>query len=71
MKRQRIFKLFLIDTDIAIWRYWYHADDTATLTANMASATILLGCQESWWRHQMETFSVLLAICAGNSPVPG
>ena len=25
----------------------------------------------TWWRHQMETFSVLLAICAGNSPVPG
>ena len=25
----------------------------------------------SWWRHQMETFSVLLAICAGNSPVTG
>ena len=25
----------------------------------------------SWWRHQMETFSSLLAICAGNSPVPG
>ena len=24
----------------------------------------------SWWRHQMETFSALLAICAGNSPVP-
>ena len=23
------------------------------------------------WRHQMETFSALLAICAGNSPVPG
>ena len=23
----------------------------------------------SWWRHQMETFSALLAICAGNSPV--
>ena len=26
---------------------------------------------KTWWRHQMETFSVLLAICAGNSPVPG
>ena len=26
---------------------------------------------ETWWRHQMETFSTLLAICAGNSPVPG
>ena len=25
---------------------------------------------KSWWRHQMETFSALLAICAGNSPVP-
>ena len=25
----------------------------------------------SWWRHQMETFSALLAICEGNSPVPG
>ena len=23
------------------------------------------------WLHQMETFSALLAICAGNSPVPG
>ena len=25
----------------------------------------------TWWRHQMETFSVLLAFCAGNSQVPG
>ena len=25
----------------------------------------------TWWRHQMETFSALLAVCAGNSPVPG
>ena len=25
----------------------------------------------TWWRYQMETFSVLLAICTGNSPVPG
>ena len=24
-----------------------------------------------WWRHQMETFSALRVICAGNSPVPG
>ena len=26
---------------------------------------------KTWWRHQMETFSALLAICAGNSPVTG
>ena len=25
----------------------------------------------SWWRHQMETFSSLLVLCAGNSPVTG
>ena len=25
----------------------------------------------TWWRHQMETFSALLAICAGNSQVTG
>ena len=25
----------------------------------------------AWWRHQMKTFSALLAICAENSPVPG
>ena len=23
----------------------------------------------TWWRHEKETFSALLAICAGNSPV--
>ena len=26
---------------------------------------------DTWWRHQMETFSTLLAIYAGNSPVTG
>ena len=25
----------------------------------------------AWWRHQMETFSALLALRAGNSPVTG
>ena len=25
----------------------------------------------AWWRHQMETFSTLLALCVGNSPVTG
>ena len=26
-------------------------------------------CPFTWWRHQMETFSALLALCAGTSPV--
>ena len=25
----------------------------------------------TWWRHQMETFSAWLGLCAGNLPVPG
>ena len=45
------------------------------LTSFQAGSILTLqrkrGCYISWWRHQMETFSALLAICAGNSPVPG
>ena len=29
------------------------------------------GAYSSRWRHQMDTFSALLAFCAGNSPVTG
>ena len=32
---------------------------------------IYWSCRYTWWRHQMETFSALLALCAGNSPVIG
>ena len=28
-------------------------------------------CKVTWWRHQMETFSTLRALCAGISPVTG
>ena len=31
----------------------------------------LLFSKDSWWRHQMETFTTLLAFCAGDSPVAG
>ena len=27
--------------------------------------------QNAWWRHEMEAFSALLALCVGNSPVTG
>ena len=40
----------------------------------MDSLTIISGnfpCIIAWWRHQMETFSAFLAICAGNSPTTG
>ena len=28
-------------------------------------------CDVTWWHHQMETFSAILALCAGNSPATG
>ena len=33
--------------------------------------TIYNHSKGTWWRHQMETYSSLQAICAGNSPVTG
>ena len=36
---------------------------------NLRHNTLILD-NISWWRHQMETFSALLAICTGNSPGP-
>ena len=44
-------------------------DDLSMQRTSESSATEL--SRLSWWRHQMETFSALLAICAGNSPVRG
>ena len=37
---------------------------------NFAKKNDLHESMYSWWRHQMETVSALLALCAGNSPVP-
>ena len=36
-------------------------------TLHLALRSLVL----AWWRHQMEIFSALLAICEGNSPVTG
>ena len=38
-------------------------------TGNLSLNYFIL--KKTWWRHQMETFSALLALCAGNSPVTG
>ena len=37
----------------------------------MWHVTTIVIIPNSWWRHQRETFSALLAICAGNSLVTG
>ena len=39
--------------------------------ASISSCTCQHDSDWAWWRHQMETFSALLAICVGNSLVTG
>ena len=46
-------------------------DPRAYLITYLIATIYLLVNTCTWWRHQMETFSALLPICAGNSPVPG
>ena len=49
-----------------------HFDGLAQYCSNsIAYALELLQSCTTWWHHQMETFSALLALCAGNSPVTG
>ena len=54
-----------IYTEIALARMLQHLNDKSTLAQVLPDGT------KPWWRHHMETFSALLAICAGNSPVNG
>ena len=42
-----------------------------TATRHLWDLVILMSTKKLLWRHQMEAFSVLLALCAGNSPVIG
>ena len=44
---------------------WFHCYDNTQSCYNTVNSPI------PWWCHQMETFSVLLALCAGNPPVNG
>ena len=44
-----------------------HISFTDILQIKRSSKIVVI----TWWRHQIETFSALLAICVGNSPVPG
>ena len=51
---------------ICVWKYhWIHTKSVHHIPVTCVLFTM------SWWLHQIETFSVLLAICAANSPVTG
>ena len=55
--------------------YWASSTARARLIALIAPYKVKNTCMKislfAWWHHQMEPFSALLAICAGNSPVTG
>ena len=56
----------------AVWHY--NAGQPISKFRTRCTRPIQAGWSEilftaAWWRHKMETFSVLLSICAGNSPV--
>ena len=51
---------------LCVWLFLYHVPKIIR--------TVMLCCllwRGTWWRHQMETFSAILAICAGISPLTG
>ena len=56
----------LIQAGYCMWQY-YHKVPQVISHREMQ----LRGMCISWWRHQMETFSALLVLFEGNSPVTG
>ena len=54
---------------VTSWRLLVIRSDTTSFVSKMAIYEEKSLCP--WWRHQMETFSALMAICAGNSLVTG
>ena len=65
----------LIFSLICAWiNGWVNNRDAGDLRRHSARYDVIVmigGWCFSWWRHQMETFSALLALCGGNPPVTG
>ena len=57
---------------IGIAAFWLRLHRNLLLFAPVSWYNMFTGISllYTWWRHQMETFFALLALCAGNSPVP-
>ena len=73
MSVQILFGWWVVLLNIRFWLTYCSTEITFDLLCVPPSHRARNHCDAkwSWWRHQMETFSALLAICAGNSPVPG
>ena len=59
--------LFFIDENMTL----EHQNHWCRLYVFLVFGSYLFKPGRSWWRHQMKTFSALLALCAGKSPVSG
>ena len=63
-------------SDVELWCFlwfaldWVNNREAGALRCHRTHYDINVMDSKAWWRHQMETFSALLVLCAGNSPVP-
>ena len=72
-------KLYLDLTEPRVVSSWDHNDQKVNIHSDnvlfwnrwQATGWIRSFVSLPWWRHQMEAFSALLALCAVNSPVTG
>ena len=56
---------------IEIWDMSLNIDQKKAANNYHDLHSIMANFVSSWWRHQMKTFSALLALCAGISPATG
>ena len=83
--RFSVFHSNLFANDFTMWKLccrnltWFHQHcyiirwKTVFQSNSFLPWALMIGASQkmlSWWRHQMQAFSALLTICAGNSPVP-
>ena len=62
----------LIKSEFSVSAWWFSGLRLEIRTCNGTHLSCTrLSNKRTWWCHQMETFSALLALCAGNSPVTG
>ena len=59
---------WLMLNDLLFFRLWKLTFNSWSVQT-FCSIAIIYVLDKSWWHHQMETFSTLLILCAGNSPV--
>ena len=72
------FQSLILDRDIIAqlckaYRYnsYRHRSHTNQTHTDIRTKWLIHQWRQTWWRHEMEAFSALLALCAGNSPVTG